>query len=77
MEINDKPVKMQIDCGASYNVIPKQFVPEGNKINKANRTPRACNKDSIAVIGASAKHMVNSMNKKKYRGGIVVGGTPL
>ena len=28
MEIKGKPVRMQIDSGASYNVLPKKFLQE-------------------------------------------------
>ena len=36
MEIADELVKMQVDSGASCNVLPKKFLPKDSKIQKTD-----------------------------------------
>ena len=45
MEIQGKTVKMHIDSGASCNVLPKEYLPEGAEVQKTNKLLTAYNKE--------------------------------
>ena len=49
MEIEGKPVKMQIDSVASCNVMPEKFVPKRTEIKGTNQTLLLYDKSSIPV----------------------------
>ena len=72
MEIEGKPVKMQIDSGASCNVMPEKFVPKRTEIKGTNQTLLLYDKSSIPVAGICKIHFKNPKNNKKYRGDFVV-----
>ena len=72
MEIEGKPVKMQIDSGASCNVMPEKFVPKRTEIKGTNQTLLLYDKSSIPVAGICKIHFKNPKNNKKYRGEFVV-----
>ena len=72
MEIEGKPDKMQIDSGASCNVMPEKFVSKRTEIKGTNQTLLLYDKSSIPVAGICKIHFKNPKNNKKYRGDFVV-----
>ena len=68
MEIEGKPVKMQIDSGASCNVMPEKFVPKRTEIKGTTQTLLLYDKSSIPVAGICKIHFKNPKNNKKYQG---------
>ena len=72
MEIERKPVKMQIDSGASCNVMPEKFVPKRTETKNTNQTLLLYDKSSIPVAGICKIHFKNLKNNKKYQGDFVV-----
>ena len=62
MEIQGKPVRMQIDSGASCNVLPKKYLPGVAEINK----------QQISALGKARASMRNPMTRKKYNAEFVV-----
>ena len=66
MEIEEKPVRMQIDTGASCNVLPQKFIPSESCIYKTDRTLKMYSKSTMAVLGTYRVSVRNPKNKKKY-----------
>ena len=66
MEIAGKSVRMQIDTGASYNVLPQKFVPSGANILQSDRTLKMYSKSTMPVLGTCRVRMRNPKNNKKY-----------
>ena len=72
MEIAGKSVRMQIDTGASCNVLPQKFVPSGTNIVQSDRTLKMYSKSTMSVLGTCRVHMRNPKNNKKYNAEFVV-----
>ena len=72
MEIQRKTVKMQIDSGASCNVLPKKYLPEGAEVQKTNKLLTAYNKERISAFGTARISMRNPKTRKKYHVEFVV-----
>ena len=72
MEIQGKTVKMQIDSGASCNVLPKEYLPEGTEVQKTNKLLTAYNKERILALGTARVSMRNPKTRKKYNAEFVV-----
>ena len=72
MEIQGKTVKMQIDSGASCNVLPKEYLPEGAEVQKTNKLLTAYNKERIPAFGTARISMRNPKTRKKYNAEFVV-----
>ena len=72
MEIQGKTVKMQIDSGASCNVLPKEYPPEGTEVQKTNKLLTAYNKERILALGTARVSMRNPKTRKKYNAEFVV-----
>ena len=72
MEIQGKTVKMQIDSGASCNVLPKEYLPEGADVQKTNKLLTAYNKERIPALGTTRISMCNPKTRKKYNAEFVV-----
>lgn len=51
MEIAGESVQMQIDKGASCNVLPQKFVPPGTNIVESDRTLKIYRKSTMPVLG--------------------------
>ena len=72
MEIQGKPVQIQIDSGASCNVLPKKYLPGVSEIQKANKLLTAYNKQLISALGTARVSMRNPRTRKKYNAEFVV-----
>ena len=72
MEIQGKPVKMQIDSGASCNVLPKKYLPRVAEIQKSKKLLTAYNKQQISALGTARVSMRNPRTRKKYNAEFVV-----
>ena len=72
METQGKTVKMQIDSGASCNVPPKEYLPEGTEVQKTNKLLTAYNKERILALGTARVSMRNPKTRKKYNAEFVV-----
>ena len=72
MEIQGKTVKMQIDSGASCNVLPKKYLPTGTEVQKTNKLLTAYNKEQIPALGTARVSMRNPKTRKKYNAEFVV-----
>ena len=72
MEIAEKSVRMQIDTGASCNVLPQKFVPSGTNIIQSDRTLKMYSKSTMPVLGTCRVRMRNPKNNKKYNAEFVV-----
>ena len=72
MEIQGKPVRMQIDSGASCNVLPKKYLLGAAEIQKTNKLLTAYSKQQISALGTVRVSMRNPRTRKKYNAEIVV-----
>ena len=72
MEIRGNTVKMQIDSGASCNVLPKKYLPEGTEVQKTNKLLTAYNKQQILALGTARVSMRNPKTRNKYNADFVV-----
>ena len=72
MEIQGKPVRMQIDSGASCNVLPMKYLPRVAEIQKSNKLLTAYNKQKISALGTVRVSMRNPRTRKKYSAEFVV-----
>lgn len=72
MDIQGKTVKMQIDSGASCNVLPKKYLPEGTEVQKTNKLLTAYNKEQIEALGTARVSMRNPKTRKKYNAEFVI-----
>ena len=61
MEIANELVKMEVDSGASCNVLPRTFFPRDTEVKKTNL------KTNLKVLGVAKISLRNPKNKKKYR----------
>ena len=79
MEIAGESVQMQIDTGASCNVLPQKFVSPGTNIAECDRTLKMYSKSIMPVLGTWRVGMRNSKEKKYNAEFVVVKGdyTPL
>ena len=53
MEIANELVKMQVDSGASCNVLPRKFLPRDTKIKKTNLKLTTYSKTNLRVLGVA------------------------
>ena len=67
MEIAGESVQMQIDTGASCNVLPQEFVPPGTNIAECDRTLKMYSKSIMPVLGTCRVGTRNPKNKKKIQ----------
>ena len=63
--VDDKaPMRFQVDCGATCNVVPKQLIPNA-VISTSHRPPlRAYNKSTIETVGMTKLKVTNVKTKK-------------
>ena len=66
MEIANELVKMQVDSGASCNVLPRKFLPRDTEIKKTNLKLTTYSKTNLKVLGVAKISLRNPKNKKKY-----------
>ena len=67
MEIANELVKMQVDSGASYNVLPHKFLPRDTEIKKNSLKLTTYTKTNLKVLGVAKVSLRNPKNKRKYR----------
>ena len=67
MEIANELVKMQVDSGASCNVLPRKFLPRDTEIKRTNLKLTTYSKVNLKVLGVAKISLRNPKNKKKYR----------
>ena len=67
MEIANELVKMQVDSGASCNVLPRKFLPRDTEIKKTNLKLTTYSKANLKVLGLAKISLRNPKNNKKYR----------
>ena len=66
MEIANDLVKMQVDSGASCNVLPRKFLPRDTEIKKTSLKLTTYTKTNLKVLGVAKVSLRNPNNKKKY-----------
>lgn len=67
MEIGNELVKMQVDSGASCDVLPRKFLPRETEVKKTNLELSTYSKTNLKVLGVVKLSLRNPKNKKKYR----------
>ena len=72
MEIQGKPVRMQIDSCASCNVLTKKYLPRVAEIQKSSKSLTAYNKQEISALGMARVSMRNPRTRNKYNAEFVV-----
>ena len=72
MEIAGASIRMQIDTGASCNVLPQKYVPPGTLITETGRTLKMYSKFTLPVLGTCKVSMRNPKKSKKYNVEFVV-----
>ena len=65
MEIANELVKIQVDSGASCNVLPRKFLPRDTEIKKTNLKLTNYSKTNLKVLGVAKISLRNPKNKKK------------
>ena len=65
MELKDRDVKFQVDCGATVNVISQKYV-HNESFEKSNTKLTMYNKTTLKPIGKCRIIMRNPTNGKKY-----------
>nr|XP_054767488.1 uncharacterized protein K02A2.6-like [Lytechinus pictus] len=64
--INDKEIGMQVDCGATCNVIHEKDVPSGTELSNTNQVLSVYSEGTVPVAGKCKLHLRNVKNNKKY-----------
>ena len=75
MIVNESPVKFQIDCGASVNVIPLEFLSEIGRQNLEQRNAvklKMWNGATMLSVGDCRIKLTSSITGKKFRAPFVV-----
>ena len=67
MEIANELVKMQVDSGASCNVLPRTFLPRDSEIKKTDLKLTTYSKTALKVLGVAKISLQNQKNQRKYR----------
>ena len=65
MLIGDKPIKFQVDCGSSINILPKDVV-DNYDLAPTSKTVTMCNKTEVKPLGTATIIVTNPQNHKKY-----------
>ena len=67
IEIEDVLVKMQVDSGASCNVLPHKLLPKDTVVDTTEVKLTTYSKASLKVLGVAKIQLRNLKNQKKYR----------
>ena len=67
MKIGQKKLKLQVDCGATVNVIPETLVPDTAKLEKSDITLRMWNRSAVRPLGKVKLKLQNTKTGKKYK----------
>ncbi|XP_022791986.1 uncharacterized protein LOC111331190 [Stylophora pistillata] len=70
--IEDLLVKMQVDSGASCNVLPRKFLPKGTVVDTTEVKLTTYSKANLKGQGVAKIQLRNPKNQKKYRVPFVV-----
>ena len=65
MLIDDKPIKFQIDCGSSINILPKDVI-EIYDLAPTTKTLVMWNKTEVTSLSTARIIVTNPQNRKKY-----------
>ena len=65
MLIDEKPIKFQIDCNSSINILPKDVVDKCD-VATTTKTLIVWNKTEIPPLGTARMIVTNPKNRKKY-----------
>ena len=69
MQLRGNPptdITMQVDCGATCNVIPERYLPPDCTITSTNMRLSLYNKEYMEIEGIAKLHLRNPKNQKKY-----------
>ena len=58
---------MQVDSGASYNVLPRKFLPRETEIKKTSLKLSTYTKTNLKVLDMAKVSLRNPKNKEKCR----------
>ena len=72
MLIESKSVKMQIDSGATCNIVPQKLVPTTTSIVENRKELVSYCKNKLKAIGVANISFRNAKNNKKYRAEFVI-----
>ncbi|XP_033123153.1 uncharacterized protein LOC117121877 [Anneissia japonica] len=61
-----EPVIMQVDSGASCNVLPAQYLPANVVLTKTSKKLRMYSNDMVPVLGTCKLRLKNPRNGKRY-----------
>ena len=67
IEIEDALVKMQVDSGASCNVLPRKFLPKDTVVDTTEIKLTTYSKARLKVLGVAKIQLHNPKNQKNYR----------
>lgn len=71
MEVNKKPVKLQIDCGSTVCILPKRYV-ENAQIRPEKINLQMWNKTSLQALGKCKIKVVNPTTKQSFKVDFVI-----
>ena len=71
MEVNKKPVKLQIDCGSTVCILPKRYVGNAH-IRPEMVNLQMWNKTSLQALGKCKIKVVNPTTKQKFKVDFVI-----
>ena len=72
MELDGALVEMQVNSGASCNVLSQKLLPKDSVIDRADVKLTTYSKASLKVLGVTKVQLRNPQNQKKYRVEFVV-----
>lgn len=72
MMLGDKPIRFQLDTGASCNIIPRQHLPQESQLQRIGNTLTMYNGTEMKAIGKSSAHLVNPKNGRTYQAEFIV-----
>ena len=70
--VQKKPVKFQVDCGATCNVISKKYLPPDTRIMESDIKLSMYDSTKMRTLGTTELKLVNPSNAKRYKGKFVV-----
>ena len=71
MEVNKKPVRLQIDCSSTVCILPKRYV-ENAQIRPEKVNLQMWNKTSLQALGKCKIEVVNPTTKQKFKVDFVI-----